>query len=434
MRDNKVYKTVNVRGQVWMAENLNYADSVATPSLKGRSWCYGNVDKNCDVAGRLYTWAAAIDSVGLLHDAENPQLCGDGRDCFMSDVVQGVCPEGWHLPSKNEWDDLKNSFAKELLSSVKPAVEMMPTVGWTLAKKTIESYSYWNRSGFSAIPAGYMYPDDDGEVGFSRSGRQTLFWSSTQAPDIRNAYKLALYDDIDPPSISGARRMGGYSVRCIKNGTYTKAPSWTVPKEYQFNPSVEYGELVDKRDGHVYKTVMIGEQNWMAENLNYIPDVGGSLCYGDDTLHCNKAGRLYTMKAALGCTSDDKSCSFNSKVCPTGWRVPSKTDWNTLLDAVGGIDNAAEALLSRVGWYSDDERLDEYGFSMISTGYSEGISYGAKDFGSRSGFWVATVDKCYARSDYVCGVTLVTYSGAQKFSYSYGSSELHAIRCVQYAK
>ena len=60
-RDGRVYKTVKIGVQTWMAENLNYADSAKTPSLKGNSWCVDNDTANCNVAGRLYTWAAALE-------------------------------------------------------------------------------------------------------------------------------------------------------------------------------------------------------------------------------------------------------------------------------------------------------------------------------------------------------------------------------------
>ncbi|MCF0224656.1 MAG: hypothetical protein HUK20_10340, partial [Fibrobacter sp.] len=60
-RNGIVYKTVTIGTQTWMAENLNYDDSVSTPNLKGGSWCYDNKDENCETYGRLYTWAAAMN-------------------------------------------------------------------------------------------------------------------------------------------------------------------------------------------------------------------------------------------------------------------------------------------------------------------------------------------------------------------------------------
>ena len=75
-RDGQIYKTVKIGDQIWMAENLNYADSIKTPSLIGKSWCYANKAENCAVTGRLYTWTAAIDSVKLATDADNPLDCG----------------------------------------------------------------------------------------------------------------------------------------------------------------------------------------------------------------------------------------------------------------------------------------------------------------------------------------------------------------------
>ena len=100
-RDGKVYRTVTIGDQVWMAENLNYADSVKTPSLKRRNWCYNNVAANCDVTGRLYTWAAAMDSVKTGCGYEN---------CSPTLPAQGVCPPNWHLPTYAEWNVLFNQL------------------------------------------------------------------------------------------------------------------------------------------------------------------------------------------------------------------------------------------------------------------------------------------------------------------------------------
>ena len=203
-RDNKTYKTVKIGTQVWMAENLNYADSTKTPSLKGKSWCYDNKVENCDVTGRLYTWAAAIDSVALANDADNPQTCGYGKTCTLPTVVQGLCPSGWHLPTYDEWRTLFKAVG-----------------GSSAAGKALKSGSGWYRNGngtdaygFSALPAGYRNYDGY----FYNAGSYADFWSASQgeySSDYAYGMYLLYYD--------GSAYMGGYikydafSVRCLQN-------------------------------------------------------------------------------------------------------------------------------------------------------------------------------------------------------------------------
>lgn len=87
------------------------------------------------------------------------------------------------------------------------------------------------------------------------------------------------------------------------------------------------GAFTDSRDGKTYKTVKIGNQIWMAENLNY--DVGsGSYCYDNDLANCSKNGRLYTLEAAR-------------KAVPRGWHLPSKNEFDQLLSYLGGSGNPA---------------------------------------------------------------------------------------------
>lgn len=78
--------------------------------------------------------------------------------------------------------------------------------------------------------------------------------------------------------------------------------------------------MKDPRDGQTYKTVKIGKQVWMAENMNY--DIKHSYCYDDDPKNCQKYGRLYTWEAALN-------------ACPSGWHLPTKEEFKTLLANVG---------------------------------------------------------------------------------------------------
>ena len=201
-RDGKVYRTVKIGKQTWMAENLNYADSIKTPSLLERNWCYNDEAKNCDVAGRLYTWAAAIDSVEL-YDAGDGVDCGYGKSCELPEKVQGICPNGWHLPTEDEWFTLLDEVgglnnAGEVLKS---------SMGWYDDSNGTDSV------GFSVLPVGYKY----GEVSaqYDGEGEGTSFWTATEVDSYRtnsmsffyNIYILYYFD----------RKDFGFSVRCLKD-------------------------------------------------------------------------------------------------------------------------------------------------------------------------------------------------------------------------
>ena len=129
------------------------------------------------------------------------------------------------------------------------------------------------------------------------------------------------------------------------------------------------GWMIDPRDKQPYRVVTIGEQTWMAENLNFA--TRGSYCYGETesdprTEFCTKYGRLYTWEAALG--KNDWRCSYYRNcdvrgICPEGWHLPDTTEWKTLLTAVGGISTAGNVLRASDGWYRAADGSDDFGFS-----------------------------------------------------------------------
>ena len=203
-RDGRIYKTVKIGDQVWMAENLNYFDE----TLDGRSWCYEDDLKNCETWGRLYTWAAAIDSVGL-YDGGNGVECGYGIDCSLPDTVYGICPSGWHLPSNTDWEILlaavggKSTAGKMLKSQT----------GWVDGGNGTDDF------GFSALPAGDYDPDVT-NFKFSLDGYLTDFWSATEAFlfESEEADQLTMFDNHENVYLlSSWKKNHGFSVRCIKN-------------------------------------------------------------------------------------------------------------------------------------------------------------------------------------------------------------------------
>ena len=205
-RDGQTYKTVKIGTQTWMAENLNYAytgvpykytyiDSSYTSD--STSWCYDSK------YGRLYTWAAAMDSVGTW--STNGKGCGYGKVCSPTYPVRGICPEGWHLPDTTEWHTLFTAVG-----------------GKSTAGKMLKSTSGWYQKGgddngtdayaFSALPAGYRYYDGY----FYLEGSDADFWSSTE-DDSSYAYRMNLYYGYDNANLNRKNKNLGFSVRCVKD-------------------------------------------------------------------------------------------------------------------------------------------------------------------------------------------------------------------------
>ena len=111
--------------------------------------------------------------------------------------------------------------------------------------------------------------------------------------------------------------------------------------------------LKDLRDGKVYKTVKIGDQVWMAENLNFETD--SSFCYRDSAYFCAMHGRLYRWAAAVD-------------ACPSGWHLPSKAEFESLIATVGEDSTAGKVLKSASGWSSGGNGSDDFGFAALPAG------------------------------------------------------------------
>lgn len=189
-KDGNVYKTVTIGNQVWMAENLNvtqYRNGDPIPEVQDKeewdnlttgAWCwYENNSANGTTYGRLYNWFAVNDP-------------------------RGLAPEGWHIPSSDEWNKLTDNLG----GAENAGTKLKTTSGWD------NGGNGDNKSGFSAIPGGYRTHDGY----FSNMGRNALFWTSTEF-NTTNAWFRNVIGSITDVYAPNYGKDFGLSVRCVKD-------------------------------------------------------------------------------------------------------------------------------------------------------------------------------------------------------------------------
>ena len=222
--DENVYPSVVIGEQTWMKKNLrvtHYADGRPIQEVSSnwgelpagsKAYCWPNNDSTyADPYGALYTWGAAMDGAGS--DDSNP---GE---------VQGVCPDGWHLPSDKEWQELEVfiGMTPEEADSAGYNRERGDGFGGRLKEG---GYLHWrnpnsdasNYTGFTAVAAGRRGPDG----GFRSLSRSASFWTSTEfAP--ANAWSRGLNYNNSYINRSSDGKGDGASVRCVKNEPVTKS-------------------------------------------------------------------------------------------------------------------------------------------------------------------------------------------------------------------
>lgn len=205
-RDNQMYKVVTIGSFMWMAENLNYDYNIET----AKSYCYDDEPANCEKYGRLYTWAAAMDSAAKFSD--DCKGCGDnGSDAALVSAstwtARGVCPEGWFMPLNTNWSDLVEASG----------------IDESLIGKALKSKNGWSADGngsdylgMTILPAGYR--DIDGK--YLSKGDSAILWSATNYTNGYSALRTLLETSSSKmawKSRSDIDRKGNaFSVRCFK--------------------------------------------------------------------------------------------------------------------------------------------------------------------------------------------------------------------------
>jgi uncharacterized protein (TIGR02145 family) len=217
-RDSKTYFQTQIGSQCWMANNLNYGSYVTIATgqgTPGTKFCYGDDESNCNLYGGLYEWANVMNG--------NPGCNGTGAgQPACNSPVQGLCPDGWHVPSHHEWTLLEGNVGTPPEPGIYPYDET--TFGWFGSNNegsNLEDPSFIggnNSIGFNMLAVGFSHTGS-----FSYYGVFAYFWTSTDSnPNGSNyAWLRGFYND--PYYASQTSRDDhedktyGFSMRCIHN-------------------------------------------------------------------------------------------------------------------------------------------------------------------------------------------------------------------------
>ncbi|MFN5208535.1 MAG: FISUMP domain-containing protein, partial [Bacteroidota bacterium] len=351
-------------GKTWMDRNL------------GASRAAQNSSDNL-AYGDLYQWGRRADGHQCRYSANSGDISTTAQPVQGDFIVSGNTPFDWLSNANNDlW------LGANASNNPCPLGYRLPTeaeldaerVNWISndAAGAFASPLKWPMAGFRSFSNGAL----------SNVGSGGYYWSR----NVFGIFSKNLDFDSNNSYISNSgRRAGGLSVRCIKD----EGLPHTCGAGSVHNPTLNYGSMTDQ-DGNVYNTIVIGTQEWMAENLKashyrngdaipvvadsatWVNTLNGATCFYDNDSAANNCpyGKLYNWYAA----SDVRN------LCPAGWHVPTDAEWTTLTTFLGG-ENVAGGKMKSTGtqyWLSPNAAADN------SSGFS-GLPGGSRnDLGSYS--------------------------------------------------
>jgi uncharacterized protein (TIGR02145 family) len=498
--DGNVYQTIYIGGQCWMAENLkvthyrngdpipNAADTGEWYNTTEGAYCnYENDEGYVDIYGRLYNGYAIYD-------------------------IRNIAPAGWHVPSDAEWKRLEIYLGMSQAEADGLGYRGTDEGGKLKETGTTHWYSpntgATNESGFTAVPGGFRLSRNHHDLDFDNMGIHAFFWSAMDYSNCciwnRNLYYYNSQIDRLPNSMNS-----GLSVRCVQdrpnaivlnptpdsiqapwslmgpdgpvpsgNGNDTLAGlipgdytlSWghiwgwiappdstiTLPENdtitfvgsYVEGPWPDSTGTVTDIDGNIYKTVKIGDQWWMAENLKVtryrngdsIPNVTGNsgwvhlstgaYCeYDNDPSNVSIYGRLYNWYAV-----DD-----SRNIAPEGWHMPGDAELKQLEIYLGMSQIQADT----IDWRGTDEggklkaagtmhwirsntgATNKSGFTALPAGYRN-IWASFRSINSKTAYWSSSEgDSAYTWARYLY------YCSSQVFRGEYDRRFGFSIRCIR---
>ena len=365
LRDGKTYKTTVIGNQVWMAENLTF--DVQSLLQNGKYPLYDKYDGQSyenvysvlneiydgyeNVLGmrvsenetNFYFWTIAVDSAGVF--STNAVECAKTYDCSETEFIRGICPEGFHIPSPSEVEQLYRAVGGKC------------TVPKLNANGT-------NDYGFSALPTGAItLTYDNGYISYFDNNLYPTVFLTTKSQSLWGIKKVTTRDlgNNEKEILGNLFIEDSYSdyvpVRCLRDEPagvdWVDPPAPTAPEL----PDFEYGEFTDTRDGKTYKTVVVNGKTWMDQNLAYsltdedfakVDKLQGP-SPSDNDFTCEhpligthvSCGYKFKIDSDY-CKAHETSCKNYGKfytwyeanvVCPAGWRLPTADEIHDFMDS-----------------------------------------------------------------------------------------------------
>ena len=194
---NKIYNTIKIGNQCWFKENLDVGLLISSDTAENQTnngiiekYCYNNDENNCNIYGGLYQWDEAMQYV-------------------TTEGSQGICPGGWHIPTKTEMQTLQTFVNDDV-------AKLIDTSQSTVTYQSQIFYVPTNETGFSALFAGYYTHIGVNPNSFTGLGAYGLSWISTQYGTQEACFMNLNRDNINIYFGQGDK-VENLSIRCLKD-------------------------------------------------------------------------------------------------------------------------------------------------------------------------------------------------------------------------
>lgn len=326
-RDEKIYETVTIGDQIWLAENMRYWNPL----------------------DNMHTYVFE-KSMGYY---------------YLKSAAEIACPSGWHLPSEEEWRYLLETYSS-------PSYED-GDIYYGYVGRDLKATTTWqgrdhgdNELGFNALASGIVANDF-----LLSDGLLAEFWTSTEAGSPYTSKVVQIVGNDHYARVTSEYNEIGASVRCVYGKPVVlSSSSASIESSSSSLEGFSSGTmLLDERDGQIYKIRLVDSVYWMTENLNY--EAEGSICASISATDsdCEKYGRMYTWEMA-------------ENACPEGWRIPETTEFEEVVDVTSIAYDIHETFTPSSYINKDtvlyEDFLGEYAFYWTSksvNSYAETVQY-----------------------------------------------------------